>query len=173
MKQLEGKVALISGGGTGIGAATARRLTAEGARVVVTGRREAPILAVADEIGGRALTGDVTEPGHAEEAVALAVEECHRRGLELHAWLNPYRARAGNVGASAAILARAFDEKGVALKATNSVEAEAKLRRAANYYGIAIRGQVSGEQAVRVEERSEEHTSELQSHVRSRMPSSA
>src|SRR5262245_11010314 len=56
------------------------------------------------------------------------------------------------LGASAAILARAFDERGVGLKATNSVEAEAKLRKAANYYGIAIRGQISGEQAVRVDE---------------------
>ena len=55
-------------------------------------------------------------------------------------------------GASAAILARAFDERGVALRASNSVESDSLLRKAANYYGIAIRGQVSGEQAVRVEE---------------------
>src|SRR5262245_31353341 len=52
-------------------------------------------------------------------------------------------------GASAAILARAYDERGVQLKTTsqNQVEAEKLLRKAANYYGIAIRGQVSGEQA--------------------------
>jgi hypothetical protein len=56
------------------------------------------------------------------------------------------------LGASAAVLARAYDEKGVALKPTNSVESEAKLRKAATYYGIAIRGQVSGEQAVQLEQ---------------------
>ncbi len=56
------------------------------------------------------------------------------------------------LGASAAILARAFDERGVALRSSNSVESESLLRKAANYYGIAIRGQISGEQAVRIEE---------------------
>ena len=37
--QLDGKTALITGGGSGIGEALARRFTAEGARVVITGRR--------------------------------------------------------------------------------------------------------------------------------------
>lgn len=39
------------------------------------------------------------DPGY--DPLAFAIEECHRRGLELHAWLNPYRARAGSVGTSA------------------------------------------------------------------------
>lgn len=56
------------------------------------------------------------------------------------------------LGASAAILARAFDERGVAARSSNTAESESLLRKAANYYGIAIRGQVSGEQAVRIEE---------------------
>jgi meso-butanediol dehydrogenase / (S,S)-butanediol dehydrogenase / diacetyl reductase len=47
--RLEGKVAIVSGGGTGIGAATARRFTAEGAKVVVMGRRPEPLEAVAAE----------------------------------------------------------------------------------------------------------------------------
>jgi NAD(P)-dependent dehydrogenase (short-subunit alcohol dehydrogenase family) len=70
--RLEGKVAIVSGGGTGIGAATARRFAAEGAKVVVTGRRLEPLEAVAAETEGRALQGDVGDPGHADEAVLLA-----------------------------------------------------------------------------------------------------
>ncbi len=72
--RLDGSVAVISGGGTGIGAATARRFAAEGARVVVTGRRPDPIRAVADEIGGTAVAGDTSDPTHALEAVAVAVD---------------------------------------------------------------------------------------------------
>jgi len=72
MPRLEGRVAIVSGGGTGIGAATARLFAEEGARVVVTGRRPEPLEAVASETGGRAVRGDVTEPGHAEAAVEAA-----------------------------------------------------------------------------------------------------
>ena len=58
----------------GIGAATARRFADEGAKVVVTGRRREPLLAVADETGGLAFPGDSTDPGHADAAVRAASE---------------------------------------------------------------------------------------------------
>jgi meso-butanediol dehydrogenase / (S,S)-butanediol dehydrogenase / diacetyl reductase len=68
------KAALVTGGGTGIGAATARRLAADGYAVAVTGRRREPLESVAAEIGGLALPGDVAAPSDAESAVATAVE---------------------------------------------------------------------------------------------------
>jgi len=70
--RLEGKVAIVSGGGTGIGAATARMFAREGARVVVTGRRPDPIRTVAEEIGGVAVPGDAADPAHAAASVEAA-----------------------------------------------------------------------------------------------------
>ena len=72
--RLEGKTAIVTGGGTGIGAATARRFAAEGARVVVTGRRAEPIEAVASETGGLAIAGDASDPAHVAEVVAATLD---------------------------------------------------------------------------------------------------
>jgi 3-oxoacyl-[acyl-carrier protein] reductase len=58
--RLEG-VALVTGGGRGIGAAVARELAEAGMQVAVTGRTAEQIEAVAAEIGGRALVGDVSK----------------------------------------------------------------------------------------------------------------
>ena len=64
-------------------------------------RPEADALYASDlEPWSRYLTGTQgVDPGY--DPLTFTLESCHRRGLELHAWLNPYRARAGNVGASA------------------------------------------------------------------------
>jgi NAD(P)-dependent dehydrogenase (short-subunit alcohol dehydrogenase family) len=72
-----GKVALITGGGTGIGAAAAHRIAAEGGKVVVMGRREGPLQDVARAIGGLAVVGDTSKIEDLERAVA---ESCERFG---------------------------------------------------------------------------------------------
>jgi NAD(P)-dependent dehydrogenase (short-subunit alcohol dehydrogenase family) len=51
MKKLEGKVALVTGGNSGIGLATAKRFVAEGAYVFITGRRQTELDAAVEEIG--------------------------------------------------------------------------------------------------------------------------
>ncbi|CDR09131.1 SDR family NAD(P)-dependent oxidoreductase [Streptomyces iranensis] len=64
MGQLEGKTAVITGGGTGIGLATAVRLAAEGAHVFTSGRRKAELDAAVEAIGpagATAVAGDVTD----------------------------------------------------------------------------------------------------------------
>jgi meso-butanediol dehydrogenase / (S,S)-butanediol dehydrogenase / diacetyl reductase len=68
------KAALVTGGGTGIGAAVARRLASDGWAVAVTGRREGPIEEVAAEIGGLAIVADTGDAADAERAVALTVD---------------------------------------------------------------------------------------------------
>jgi len=72
--RLEGRIALVTGGASGIGAATSRRLAAEGATVAVTDLNESAANELAEEIGAGAYPLDVRD-GHSI-AVALAqVEE--------------------------------------------------------------------------------------------------
>lgn len=76
--RLQGKVAIVSGGGAGIGEAICKKFALEGAAVVVAGFAEDPVQAVADEItaaGGRALafTGDLSSQVTAEACVEQAV----------------------------------------------------------------------------------------------------
>ena len=63
MDQLAGRTALVTGGSSGIGFATAARFVAEGAEVFITGRRQAELDKAADELGGRVTTvrGDVSD----------------------------------------------------------------------------------------------------------------
>jgi NAD(P)-dependent dehydrogenase (short-subunit alcohol dehydrogenase family) len=68
-------VALVTGGGRGIGAGIARELAEAGLRVAVSGRTRARVEAVAAEIGGLALVGDVSRRGDVEEWVARVTAE--------------------------------------------------------------------------------------------------
>jgi len=72
LTRFSGKVALITGGGTGIGAATAHRIVAEGGKVVVMGRREEPLRAVADACGGHVVVGNTANLADLERGVAEA-----------------------------------------------------------------------------------------------------
>jgi 3-oxoacyl-[acyl-carrier protein] reductase len=78
VNSLQERAALVTGGGTGIGAAIARAYAARGAAVTVVGRRRAPLDAVVAEIagaGGRALAcpGDVTDLDQMTNAASAAV----------------------------------------------------------------------------------------------------
>ena len=72
MTLLDGRHALITGGGSGIGAATARMLAAQGAKVSLLGRRIEPLAAVAAETGGKPFACDLTDRAAMEAAFAAA-----------------------------------------------------------------------------------------------------
>jgi NAD(P)-dependent dehydrogenase (short-subunit alcohol dehydrogenase family) len=74
VERYSGKVAVITGGAGGIGRATARRLAAEGAKVVVADLEEKTGQEVADEVGGLFKAADVTDPEQVEDLFQTAVD---------------------------------------------------------------------------------------------------
>ena len=91
---LAGRVAFVTGGGSGMGRAAARRLTDEGMKVCVADINGATAAAVADEIGGMAITLDVGD----FDAMDAAMSACVSRfgGLDL-AYLNAGIAGGGTI----------------------------------------------------------------------------
>jgi NAD(P)-dependent dehydrogenase (short-subunit alcohol dehydrogenase family) len=82
-RRLEGKVAIVTGGGTGIGEAIAHKFAKEGAKVVVNGLPDDPVQDVAEALkqyGGEAVAygGDVSEPAHAQACIQAAIDKYGR-----------------------------------------------------------------------------------------------
>jgi NAD(P)-dependent dehydrogenase (short-subunit alcohol dehydrogenase family) len=77
MAKLDGKIALVTGGNSGIGLATAKRLVAKGAYVFITGRREAELSAAVKEIGRNVtgVQGDVSNLADLDRLVARIKQE--------------------------------------------------------------------------------------------------
>src|SRR5215472_6703954 len=72
--QLKGQAAIVTGGASGLGAATARRLAKEGAKVAVCDLNTKLAEAVAAEIGGVAVTCDVADASSGEAAIVAAAK---------------------------------------------------------------------------------------------------
>ena len=77
MKNLEGKIAIVTGGSSGIGLATAKRFVNEGAHVVITGRREKELKEAAAIIGKNVTTvvGDVSRLDDLDRLYAVVKEK--------------------------------------------------------------------------------------------------
>ena len=86
--RLEGQVAIVTGGASGIGAEVVRRFAAEGARQVVVGlpEEEARATALVDDLGGDRIlfvAGDVADPGTAARATAAAAQRISEAAKKL------------------------------------------------------------------------------------------
>jgi len=79
-RKLEGKIAVVTGGSAGIGLGTAKRFAAEGARVFITGRRQAELDKAVAEIGGGAVAiqGDASNLADIDRIYATVKQQAGR-----------------------------------------------------------------------------------------------
>ncbi len=73
MERFQGKTAIVTGAGTGIGAAVATRLMNEGANVALLGRRVEPLQALSDRVGGLVVTADASSESEMAGALDLVL----------------------------------------------------------------------------------------------------
>ena len=81
----EGKVVVVTGGASGMGAACVREFAAQGARVVVVDRNAAGAADVAESVSGLALGGDVSQSAFCNEAIAAVVQRYGRLDVLVNA----------------------------------------------------------------------------------------
>lgn len=96
MRRLEGKIAVVTGGNSGIGLATAKRLREEGARVAVSGRNQASLAQAAKSLGADGLTvqADVSRISDIER---LFAEVAQKLGKIDVLFINAGMARLGSI----------------------------------------------------------------------------
>jgi NAD(P)-dependent dehydrogenase (short-subunit alcohol dehydrogenase family) len=87
--ELAGVAAIVTGGASGLGAATVRRLAAAGAKVVVADLQDEKGEALANEVGGAFVHADVTNSDQVSAAVAVAVEAGPLRAVVNCAGIGP------------------------------------------------------------------------------------
>ena len=72
--EFKDRVAIVTGGASGMGAATVRRLAAGGANVIIVDRNSEMAQTVATEVGGAAVVGDVADSSFCDSTIAAAIE---------------------------------------------------------------------------------------------------
>ena len=109
MREIKGMSVLVTGGGSGIGEASARLFVQGGAKVTITGRRKDKLEAVAASIGPacRAVVGDVTVQADREAMIAAAVAHGGKLDALVNNAANMYRQPVD--GYTEAFLKEAFD----------------------------------------------------------------
>src|SRR3954452_6581049 len=128
---LDGRVVLVTGGGTGLGRAATAELRTCGAEVVICGRRLEVLERTAAELGAHAVAGDVREPADADRIVRFALERCGR----LDALVN-------NAGGQYFVPAEAIEPKGWRAVHRLNVGGTELMSRTA--YELAFKPQRSG-----------------------------